>query len=88
MATLPAPSTKYFPEDSIEKQCYNIVEEFSENIPVPNDRARLGFCLVKFVQGEGDPPEILVKSTKIMLEGINQAELAVKLNEELKDLKK
>lgn len=86
MATLPPPATKEFPPDSIEKKCYNIVEKLEENIPVPNDRNRLGFCLVKYMQGEGDPPEVLVKSTKIQLEGISQEELAAKLNEELSSL--
>ena len=88
MTTLPPPSTDHFPEDSIEKQCYNIVEKFKENIPIPNDRSRLGFCLVKFVQGEGDPPEVLVKTTKLNLEGISQKDLAEKLTEELIGIKK
>ncbi len=69
--------------DSIEKKCYKIVGKFEEFIPVTNDRNRLGFCLVKYMQGEGDPPEVLVKSTKVQLEGIAGEELATKLNEEL-----
>ena len=88
MATLPPPATKEFPAESIEKKCYNIVEKFETNIPVPNDRNRLGFCLVKYMQGEGDPPEVLVKSTKVQLEGISREELAAKLNEELGKINK
>lgn len=88
MSTLPPPATQKFPDSSIEKKCYDIVDKFKEFIPIMNDRNRLGFNLVKFVQGEGDSPEILVKSTKIKLEGISQKDLAVKLNDELDSLKK
>jgi hypothetical protein len=88
MTTLPPPSTKGFPDDSVEKQVYNIVDKYKENIPIVNDRNRLGYCLFKFVMGEGDNPEILVKSTKIKIVGISEKDLAAKLNTELKDLKK
>jgi len=83
MTTLPPPATKVFPESSIEKKCYNIVEMFKENIPIMNDRNRLGFNLYKFMTGEGDSPEILVKSTKIKIEGLTKEELAKRLAEEL-----
>ncbi|MCX6174632.1 MAG: hypothetical protein NTZ27_07785 [Ignavibacteriales bacterium] len=83
MTTLPPPATKVFPESSIEKKCYNIVEMFKENIPIMNDRNRLGFNLYKYMTGEGDSPEILVKSTKIKIEGMTKAELAKRLTEEL-----
>ena len=36
------------------------------------------------MSGEGDAPEILVKSTKIKIEGITKEELAKKISEELK----
>ena len=35
------------------------------------------------MSGEGDSPEILVKSTKIKIEGMTKAELAKRLTEEL-----
>ncbi|MCU7496980.1 MAG: hypothetical protein HF314_06575 [Ignavibacteria bacterium] len=88
MTTLPPPSVKPFPEDSLEKQVYNIVEKFKENIPIMNDRNRLGYNLVKYMSGEGDSPEILVKSTKIKIVGMTREELAQKLNTELKAVKK
>ena len=87
MSTLPPPATQKFPDSSIEKKCYEIVDKYKEFIPIMNDRNRLGFSLVKFIQGEGDSPEILVKSTKIKLEGISTKDLAAKLNEELKSIK-
>lgn len=87
MTTLPPPKTQKAKENSIEKQVYNIVDKFSNNIPIPNDRNRLAFNLVKYMLGEGDAPEILVKSTKIELVGITQAELAASLNEELGKIK-
>lgn len=83
MTTLPPPATKVFPESSIEKKCYNLVEMFKENIPIMNDRNRLGYNLYKFMTGEGDSPEILVQSTKIKIEGMTKAELAKRLTEEL-----
>jgi hypothetical protein len=86
MTTLPPPATKLFPENSVEKQCYNITEMFKENIPIMNDRNRLGYCLYKFVKGEGDAPEILVKSTKIKILDISKDELAERISEELKKI--
>ncbi|MBU2492094.1 MAG: hypothetical protein KJ571_05660 [Bacteroidetes bacterium] len=83
MSTLPPPATNKFPDSSIEKKCYDIADKFKEFIPIANDRNRLGFNLVKFVQGEGDAPEILVKSAKLKLEGISPKDLAAKIEEEL-----
>jgi len=73
---------------SIERQVYAIVEEFKDNVPVPNDRNRLAFCLYKYVNGEGDSPEILVKTTKIKIEGISEKELGTKLKEKVSTVKK
>lgn len=86
MTTLPPPSTNNFPDDSLEKQVYNIVEKYSENIPIPNDRNRLGFNLYRFMTGEGDPPEVCIKSAKLKLEGITEEELAVKISGDLKEI--
>lgn len=88
MTTLPPPSVKQFPEDSLEKQVYNIVEKYKENIPIMNDRNRLGYNLYKYMRGEGDSPEILVNSTKIKIVGMTKEELAQKLSQELKSVKK
>ena len=86
MSTLPPPAVNPTPEQSIEKKVYDIVDKFKDHLPVLNDRYRLGFTLFKYVTGEGDPPEVLIKSTKIKLEGISEAEFAKKLSEELKSL--
>lgn len=88
MSTLPPPATQKFPEDSVEKQVYNIVEKFAEYIPVANDRNRLGFSLFKFVTGEGDEPEISIKAAKIRVTGISEKQLSAKISDELKSLKK
>ena len=87
MTTLPPPSVNPTPEQSIEQKVYDIVDKFKEHLPVVNDRYRLGFTLFKYVTGEGDPPEVLVKSTKIKLQGISEAEFAKKLSNEVKILK-
>ncbi len=88
MTTLPPPDTDFYPEDSLEKKVYTIVEKFKENIPIMNDRNRLGYNLFKFMNGEGDAPVILVKSAKIKIEGITKEELASKINGELSSLNK
>ncbi len=84
MTTLPPPSTNFFPAESLEKKVYSIVEKYSENIPIPNDRNRLGFNIFRFVTGEGDDPFISVKTSKLKLVGISEKELADKLSEDLK----
>jgi hypothetical protein len=81
------PEVRKFPEDSLESRVYNLVESFSENIPVPNDRNRLAYSLIQYIKGEGDHPRILVKSTKISIEGISSEELAGKLNSAVENLK-
>lgn len=81
MTTSPAPATNMFPESSLEKQCYNVAESFKEFIPIQNDRYRLGFNLYRFLKGEGDSPEILVKSAKLKIEGIESSDLAKKISE-------
>lgn len=87
MTTLPPPKVNPPSPDSIEKKVYGIVDKFKDNIPLPNDRYRLGFTLYKYVKGEGDAPEVLVKTTKIKVQGISLDELAKKLSEELNNLK-
>jgi hypothetical protein len=87
MGTLPPPKTNEFPVSSIEKKVYNLVEQFSAYLPVPNDRNRLGFALYKYMTGEGDPPEILIKSLKLKIEGILPNDLVQKLNAEIETLK-
>ncbi len=87
MTTLPPPNTREFPESSLEKKVYNIVESLSEYVPITNDRNRLGFGLYKFMTGEGDPPDVLVKSTKIKIVGITPEELAKKIDSELEKIK-
>jgi hypothetical protein len=88
MTTLPPPGTQEFPETSLEKKVYAIAESFSQYVPVINDRNRLGYCLYKFVSGEGDPPKILLRSAKIKVTGISLDELAGKIDAELKKIEK
>jgi len=78
---------KAFAQESIEAQAYAIVEKYKENIPRINDRNRLGFNLVKNLLGEGDDPIIIVKTNKLVLEGITEKELADHLIEDLASVK-
>jgi hypothetical protein len=87
MTTLPAPSVKKAPADSIESKVYAMVGNYKEYIPIDNDRNRLSFCLLKFLNGEGDEPKITLKSAKIHVKGISMNELAKKLDEELTKIK-
>ena len=87
MSTLPPPKVKKAPEDSLESKVYAMVETFKEYIPTPNDRNRLSYCLFKYLNGEGDAPKILLKTSKINYEGISKEELAKKLDEELIKIK-
>ena len=87
MSTLPPPKVKKAPEDSLESKVYSMVETFKEYIPTPNDRNRLSYCLFKYLNGEGDAPKILLKTSKINYEGISKEELAKKLDEELLKIK-
>jgi hypothetical protein len=86
MTTLTPPGTIEFPESSIEKKVYNIVEQFGEHIPITNDKNRLGYCLFKFMKGEGDPPKVALRSAKIKVVGISIDELAAKMDAELKKI--
>lgn len=83
MTTLAPPEVKEAAENSIEKKVYSVVENLKEFLPLANDRNRLGFCLYKFVKGEGDDPKILVHSTKIKIEGITPEQLAEKIISQL-----
>jgi len=87
MTSLPPPQTKNFPDDSLEKKVYKIVEDLSEYLPVMNDRNRLGFSLYKYMKGEGDSPEILVKSSKVKVVGISLEDLAAKISKEIQNIK-
>ncbi len=87
MGTLPPPKTKKFPESSVEKKVYGLAEQLGEYLPVVNDRNRLGFALYKYMTGEGDPPEVLVKSLKLKIEGIAPDILVQKLNAEIEKIK-
>ncbi len=88
MTTLPESPVQKAPADSIESQVYGIVDRYKENIPIMNDRNRLSFALYKYMTGEGDEPFTAVRENKLTLEGITEKELAEKLSEDLKSVKK
>lgn len=84
MTTLTPPGTIEFPQTSLEKKVYSIVESFGEHIPITNDKNRLGYCLFKYMNKEGDPPAVALRSAKIKVVGISIDELAQKIDAELK----
>lgn len=87
MSTKAPSPVKEFQDTSLEKQVYSLVESFKEFIPAENDRYRLGYGLFQYISGEGDAPEVLVKSTKIQVKKISLTELAGKISEELSKIK-
>lgn len=88
MTSLKSPGTSKFPDSSLEKQVYNVVDELKDYLPIVNDRNRLGFCLFKFMKGEGDSPEVIVKTNKLTIEGITPEELTSKINSGLEKIRK
>ena len=87
MSTLPPPSVEKFPETSLEKKVYTIVENLKDYLPIPNDRNRLAFNLYKYLKGEGDHPSIIVKNIKVQITGISQKELVERLTGEIEKIK-
>lgn len=87
MATLPPPSIKEFPDDSLEKKIYKMVDSLEENIPLENDRNRLGFALVNYLKGQGDPPDITVRNNKLTLRDISEKGLAEILESKIQSIK-
>jgi hypothetical protein len=88
MSTLPSPGTNKFPDDSIEKQVYKVIEDLSDYLPIINDRNRLGYSLFKYLKGEGDIPLITLKNAKVKIEGISLEELSKKIAVELEKIPK
>lgn len=88
MTTLKSPGTNMFPDGSVEKQVYNIVDELKDYLPIMNDRNRLGFCLYKYMQGDGDTPEVIVRTNRLTIEGITPEELALKISTSIQKIRK
>ena len=87
MTTLPPSNVREFPEDSLEKKVYTIADSFEQYIPIMNDRNRLGYNLYKFMTGEGDAPEIIVRNAKLNIQNISFDQLAKKISQELEKIK-
>ncbi len=83
MTTGNAPGIKEFKQNSLEKKCYALAEELSQFLPVRNDRYRLAYNLVKFKSGEGDAPEIIIKTNKFTVAEISKEELASIIDDKL-----
>ncbi len=88
MTTLPESPVQKAPADSLESQIYALVDRYKEHIPITNDRNRLAFSLYKSLTGEGDDEFTVVRENKLTLQGITEKELAAKLAEEIKNIKK
>lgn len=83
MTTLPPPGTIPFPDDSIEKKIYVMVNKFEDYLPIPNDRNRLAFKILENLSEDGDDILTTIKNCKLKLDGLKETELAEKLSSEL-----
>ena len=88
MSTLPPSAVKEFPEDSLEKKVYSMVNSLEENIPLMNDRNRLAFSLLNYLNGHGDEPSITVRNNKLTLNNISASELSKILETKIAEIKK
>lgn len=88
MSTLPPSAVKEFPEDSLEKKVYALVNSLEENIPLMNDRNRLAFSLLNYLNGHGDAPSISVRNNKLTLNNITVSELLKVLDTKIAEIKK
>lgn len=88
MSSSKPPDLKKFPDDSIEKQVYKIVENYSQHLPIVNDRNRLGFSLYKYIMGQGDSPLTTLRNAKVKVVGISVEELAGKISAEIAKIHK
>ena len=86
MTTLPASNINKFNENTIERKAYDLAESFSKYLPIANHRNRLGFNIYKTLTGEGDSAEMIIKTGKYKLEGIEKAEFINLLKSELAKL--
>jgi len=88
MSTLPPSNVKNFPDDSLEKKVYSLVDSLEENLPIMNDRNRLAFALINYLKGQGDPPNVTVRNNKLTLKNISKENLAELLDTKLSKINK
>ncbi|MFH0733279.1 MAG: hypothetical protein V1773_03425 [bacterium] len=86
MTTLPPSKINKFNENTIERKSYDLAESFSKYLPIANHRNRLGFNIYKNLTGQGDSAEMIIKTGKYKLEGIEKTELINLLEAELAKL--
>jgi hypothetical protein len=87
MSTLPPSPVKEFSDDSLEKKVYSMVETLEDKIPLMNDRNRLAFALLNYLNGHGDAPIITVRNNKLTLNNISEPELAKIIEAKLAEIK-
>ncbi len=73
--------------DALEHKVYSFVETLSEYLPIANDRARLSYDLVKYLWGESDTVDVIVKKNKVKIVNITFEELVDKISKGLDEIK-
>ena len=87
MSTLPPSPVKEFSDDSLERKVYSMVETLEDKIPLMNDRNRLAFALLNYLNGHGDAPNITARNNKLTLKNISEPELAKIIEAKLSEIK-
>lgn len=74
MSTLPGPATNQLRDSAIEKKAYTIAEQLSGYLAGANAANRLGYLVYLYFIGEGDEPEVFLRSGKFSLRDISRDE--------------
>lgn len=72
--------------ENVESKIYGFVDGLAEYVPIPNDRYRLSYDLLKYMRKDYDSIEEIVRTAKIKIANTDRKELAKKINEGLKNL--
>jgi len=88
MSTLPPPIEKKFEPETLESKIYTLIENYSEYIPIKNDRLRLSFYLFNFLEGHGDPPDKSLFYSKIKINKIEQNNLIKLIEKDIAHISK
>lgn len=56
------------------KEIYALVEDYKQYIPLRSDRYRLSYNLYNYAVGKGDPPDKVIRSSRIIISDISKSD--------------
>lgn len=86
MSTANAAGIMHFPENSLEKKVYSLIDKYQQYLPVDSDRYRFSLGLFNYLSEKGDRPEVLIKSSKVNLVGISEKNFIEIINKEIENI--